>query len=77
MNALEIAISGLVNEKHFITTEHLDDHAYQYRNRKVIAYEKRVTVIDREIERLLTLDFYPSTEKQAKNREEFLKEITK
>ena len=76
MNALEIAISGLVKEKHIIITEHLDDHAYKFRGNQVAAYEKRLAVIDREIERLLTLDFTPNTEKQARSREDFINELT-
>lgn len=76
MNALEIAIKGLVDEKFYITKTHLDDHAYLYRTKLTNAYEKRIKDIDAEIERLLTLEFSPKNHKESEAREKFVKKIT-
>ena len=63
MNALEMAVKCLGDEKLFITEHHLDDRAYLYRDKKVAAYERRIKEIDEEIMRLLSLEFYPTNNK--------------
>lgn len=75
MNALEIAIKGLVDEKHVIITIHLTCETYYSGGEEIVAYEKRLTVIDSEIERLLTLQ-YQSRIKEIEAREKFLNKIT-
>ena len=59
MNALEIAVDGLAKEKMFLLQERLGSNFYKYHSDLVSDAKKRISEIDKEIERLLAFDFYP------------------
>ena len=59
MNALEIGIQGLNNEKLAIISAIESLATENYVDSKIILLERRLKKIDDEIMRLLTLEFYP------------------
>ena len=61
MNALEKSIEGYNQEKSELIKDIASSNSIEMREKWVNAYKERLGQIDIIIERLLTLEYYPST----------------
>jgi hypothetical protein len=65
MNELDKAIEGYNQEKMFIVEDRLDEWHKEHRPGVYEYYKERIKQIDTNIERLLTLKYYPNPEKSS------------